>query len=417
MSPHSLKTLITLLLSCGLASCVSAPRKTLTQEFCRVSDLGIRPFTVAGPNRIFVEPQATALSAGRLLVAGTPSYFWTKGDSGFSLTRDSVVAIISDSSGASTAVRGPIGPGRTHSVRAASLKDGRWILAFGEGAPLGRPYDDPGISSVWVGVVDASGAWQRLEKLPSLGGRVAMDGASISALSADDIALAVPVERNDSVHVSVFTRTTGGWRQSLVMTREANYTALALEDVGRLTLGVVHLDPSGEPDHNSLWLYRTSDGAESWSPAVRRIQGLGQPVHHPRFSLSGNGTTAVWLTMAGGVAEARFTALGRGDSASVLAFGTGAEQVSPRSPIGSASVWTTYHQFRSPNPPAELRVWASFHENEPPRRVGVFSAPFDGVVGLETDGRLILTAGPVRGTSPSEPGVSLALHRIAVRCE
>lgn len=412
----AVKAPATLFLSCGLAGCLTAHGQAVTPKSCRASDLGARPVTVAGRHRVFVEPQAVALSGTGLLVAGAPSYVWTKTDSSFTLARDSVVAIIAESSGASTIVRGPLGPGRAHSVRAAGLNGGQWILAFAEGAPLARPSEDPDVSSIWVGVVDARGTWLRLEKLPSVTGRLLTDRASLSALSAENVAVAVPVERNNIVGVSVFVRANGHWRASQVMTREANYTALTFENTRRLALGVVHVDPSGAADNNSLWLYRTGDAGEPWSSPIRLVRGFGQPVHHPQFSMSRGRMTAVWLTRIRGTSEARFFGLTSRDSVSELGFGEGAAQVFPENRLGAVSVWTTYHQPSPRDPAAYLRLWESV-SYETPHQVAAFSVPFDGSVGVAANDRLILAAGPVRGTSSSEPPVSLVLHRFALRCD
>jgi hypothetical protein len=378
-------------------------------------DLGSRPVMLTAGSQIYVEPQAVAATANRFLVAGTPTYLWTKGDSAFTLTHDSVIAIIADTSGASRAIRGPLGPGRTHDVRAAGLKDGRWVVAFAEGPPVTMP-DEPDVSSLWIGILDTTGTWRSLEKLPPVSGRLISGLASLTALSADDVALAVPVERDDSVRVAVFVRTKTGWHQSQVMTGRVNYTTLILDDRGLLNLGVVHLDPSGAPDHNSFWLYRTSDAGRSWSPVVRLVRGKGQPVHHPEFSLARGRLTAVWMTRRQNTWEARFSSFTGVDSGNVVAFGEGAVQVFSENRVGGASIWTTYHQQSQVELFAQLRLWVSA-DNRFPGRIAAVSLPYDGVIGVTASDGLILAAGPVRAASPSDPPLSLALHRVAVRCD
>jgi hypothetical protein len=406
----------TLLLLCGVAACTSVHGQTVVPKSCRAFDLGTKPITVGNRDRVFVEPQAVALSMNQLLVAGAPSYFWAKRDSAFVLATDSIVAIIADSSGAARLIRGPLGTGRTHDVRAVGLTTGQWVVSFAEAAPLARPSDDAEVSRIWVGVLAGTGTWQRLEQLPAVVGRVLSDRASLSALSVEEIALAVPVKRNDSVRVSVFFRTKGHWRESQVMTHEANYTAMTLEGVGRLNLGVVHVDPSGTADNNSLWLYRTINSGESWSSPTRLVQGLGQPVHDPQFAISRGRMTASWRTRAHGVFEARAASLSDGDSLSIVAFGEEAAQVFQGMAVGSTSLWTTFHQPSRTDPSAQLRVWAApIHGS--PKIIGAFDVPFDGFVGVAASDRLVLTAGPVRGGSPSGPIISLSLHRLAVRCE
>jgi hypothetical protein len=183
-----------------------------------------------------------------------------------------------------------------------------------------------------------------------------------------------------------------------------------------VSLGVVHLDPSGAPDNNSLWLYRTIDAGESWSAAVRLVRGLGQPVHHPQFSLLDGRVTVVSLTITRGVSEARSFDLGVRDPISLVAFGEAVAQVFPKSRAGTAEVWTTYHQQSSSESSARLRLWASTHSGSP-QSIAVVKVPFDGSIGVVASDPLIMAAGPVRGASPSEPALSLMLYRLAVRCE
>lgn len=401
-----------LILLCSVVACVKARGQTIESAVCRAIDLGTRPFTV-GRDRLFVEPQAVAVSRDRLLVAGAPSYYWTKRDSEFALTRDSVIAVISDSSGVSTAVRGPLGPERSHDVRAVALNDGRWVVAFAEAAPLVHPYDEPDVEAVWIGILDARGAWRRLERISAFQGRPLSERTSLSARSADEIALAIPVRRNDDVRVTVIVRSGGRWGEATVMTQEAHYTSLVDQGSGRLSLGVVHGDPTGAPDHNSLWLYRSTDAGRSWSPPIRLVRGKGQPVHDPGFSLlQGGQISAVWLTSTARRFEARAATFTRADSANVMSFGEGAVQVFAETQLGKTSLWTTYHQ----KPSVQLRLWAST-SGEPPREVAAVGLPFDGIIGIVRIGELLLGAGPVRGRSPSDPAVSLELQRLVVRCK
>lgn len=396
----------------SLVVCVRADGQAIGPTACRTTDLGTRPVMV-GRDRIFVEPQAVAASKGQLLVAGAPSYYWTKTDSAFALTRDSVIAVITDSSGVSRAVRGPLGPERTHDVRAVALNDGRWVVAFAEGPPLVHPYDEPDVVAVWIGILDAKGVWRRLERISAFQGHPISERTSLSASSVEEIALAIPVRRSDGVRVTVIVRIGGRWRESDVMTQEAHYTALVDQGGGHLSLGVVHVDPTGAPDHNSLWLYRSTDAGKSWSPRTRLVRGKGQPVHDPAFSpLQGGQISAVWLTNTAGRFEARAATFTRADSTNVMSFGEGAVQVFVETQLGKTSLWMTYHQ----QPSVQLRLWAS-SSAEPPRRVAAVGLPFDGIIGVVGIGELLLGAGPVRGRSPSDPAVSLALHRLVVRCK
>jgi len=377
----------------------------------------LRPVKLTGDRRIFVEPEAVASNGSLILVAGQPTYLWSVKASYASLVgRDTVLGVIIDSVANATIIPAPIGAKRVQTVRAVAGGAGRWAVTFAEAEPRAKLGDDPRVVAYWFGITDGT-RWLRLEKLPPVDGELQTSSASSLIQTSEGFAIAVPVRRGTAAAsaIEIFAEHAGRWTTTEVAPGIVTYASLATDSIG-LVLAAVYPDTSLRADHNSLWFYRLPIGARTWGPPVRAIVGEGRPVHHPLLSSVANHTIAVtWqVRIPTKAIETRVGVLGEGMTLRDSSILTRTRELPlPAMRVRDLSILVAERRLQDST--STLGIWRM--SNRGPELMADAPFPFQGVFGAAPIGNTSVgVVGPVMGTPPRDPVVSLYIQRFDLKC-
>jgi hypothetical protein len=176
-------------------------------------------------------------------------------------------------------------------------------------------------------------------------------------------------------------------------------------------------DPSKAwQDINSLLLYRSTEDGTRWDSRVRVIDGLGQPVHHPRLVWAARRLELGWMAHHGITGETRIGALSAANS---LAFSNEmaerTQHIASTTGANGRPFWITMDGDSLTAATQTLHVWTI--DGAKARQVIGVQTPFDGVVGFSVIGSRMMVVGPIRGTAPGDPPVSLHVHAFTLSCD
>jgi len=410
------RRLSSLLLALAAACCARASlaqRAGRDAGLCRVREVSRFPLALADGRHAYVEPQAVAASAGRVLVAGSPSYLWN-GARG-APTRDSIFGVVLAAGGSARAIPSPVPARLVLGARALGRGDGGWDVAFVEMEPGYSAREDASapVARLRAGVYDGR-AWRGLETLPATGGWTP-DSRNPSALvrTGEGLAWAVPVTRPGGAGVAVFERRGGRWTVEVVPTGVASgYPALAWSARDGLLLAVVRADPAARSDVNSLFLYRRRP---RWTPAGLAQRGGAAPIHFPTLTMLPDGPVATWWSVvqrpAGLLREARTAPLRPG--AVPVTLDSTVSAVVPVAAGPAGLLWVTGHA--GPGLAPELRFVRVTERGA--ASVGRIPDPYRGEASAVSPAPgEVLVLGPVLDPSPDHPSLVTLFIRVRVDC-
>lgn len=404
---------VSLLLVTGIASAQGGA------PVCTATLAAKTPVRLSNGGSVFVEPQAVVTSGDRILIAGNPTYVWYLENGRVSAVgRDSIFGIVTDRTGRATAIPSPLRPGHVHAVRAAAHDSGQWAVVFADADPPVRFAGPIHVRAYWFGITDGA-RWIRLEKLPAVEGELKVDAASSLVRTKRGYAFALPLTREYRDRAAVFAEREGRWTTDFVGAG-ALYTSLTT-DGDELVLGSVYSDTAPTRpavawrDHNSLWLYRTTENGTRWGTRTRLVHGVGQPVHHPALAGAKDGVHVGWLSAGAASHEARLASIVAPDTLAFTAkLVRETQQIMSNVTANGRPLWVTTDYAAGP-PEMWVRIWTM--RGAAPVQLAATKTDFDGVAGFAVLDSTIVVVGPIRGVGPYDPGVTLRLHHFTMNCD
>lgn len=258
---------------------------------------------------LYVEPvEFSASREGRLLLAGTPNYVWTR-DSGGTLAavaRDSIFGALVDDSGRARMIPSPIDPQLLSGIRAVARSDGTWSVVFAELRPGTRFPENETAARLWYGVLDGV-TWSRLEQLPvPTEGELRSSSPSLLVQRGDTLAWAVKLDVSaNRTNIAVFVRQNGKWAYEVVPTGTAAYIALERSDAHGFVLAVAQADRAAR-EASAIFLWARDP---NWRVLRRVVPGTGESLHFPALALSSGGGILSWLAVVTDSSSQRWEAL------------------------------------------------------------------------------------------------------------
>lgn len=127
---------------------------------------GRRLLSLRSGHLAYVEPRSVSATSKGVLLLGSPSYVWSRGDRpGRVVPRDSVVGAVIDEAGTADGVPAPLPDAGIRGLSAMGNEDGTWSVAFTVLRPGTRFPDDEVAGWLGFGTFDGRG-WVDLETEP-----------------------------------------------------------------------------------------------------------------------------------------------------------------------------------------------------------------------------------------------------------
>lgn len=274
---------------------------------CTAREAARHRLIVEGGNELYVDPTVLVPSGGRTLLAGQPTYLFSKQDRAgpVSLTGTSTVfgAVLAADGSARSVPIPPIKSKIAAAITAVARAGGSWRVIFAELDSL--PFRaDKKVLAYWHGVYDGR-RWSSVEQLPSLP-EVSLGYFNHSSVAerGDTVVWAALVHPTPTTQaVAVFERRRSKWSYHILPTPFASYAALAHSPQLGFVLAVAHLDTTLKNGGNSLFLYQRR---QAWRPLRKVVARSGGSVHHPALNLAGQTGILTWKTFMRGDVPARF---------------------------------------------------------------------------------------------------------------
>ena len=346
---------------------------------------------------MYVEPTAMAAIGNEALLAGTPTFIWTR-TAGSGITRapsPRVLGAIISANGSARIVPSPIVAEHVSGIRALGREDGTWALVFAELVPPADPTSTPTdlASRLWFGIYDGT-SWTRLEEIPRPAG-TQLHPVLSSTLAHHGGRFAWAMMNTTANHhtdVIVFERVNGRWSHEVVTTQDAGYVDLTYSGAHGLLLATTRADPSSPRDGRSLVIYARKP---QWQLTQTLLPRGPASIHWPRF-IPGAGVSLRWWSEvqdSTGMHHAARALVGPGVQDVVTVDSSVAEGFTHLNTQHGRHLWLTDHV----SPGSQQRTLRfSIGTTRTATPVGQIPNPFTGNFDATMQGRShILVAGPL----------------------
>jgi hypothetical protein len=385
---------------------------------CEIQAVSRAPLRLEDGREVYVEPQALASDGGTILLAGRPTYVWTRDSLGVSRPEedDESIGVVLEGQVA-TLINTPVRAPLLDDVRVLPLRAGRWAILMSELDADSRFPERDGAIHLWYAEYDAPG-WTTVEEVPlPAAGRLQTFSSSKLVRVEDGVGwLGQVVSTDGSGRVLFFRRSAGGWSTEVVSPTRSDALALGSSQATGLVAAL-----AGAEEGVGGWIYslRTLRRDSAWTGESRVVVASeNEVIRRPWLSSAGGLSTLSWIVEpraqtgsapgAWATTESRVGLFGKAETVD-----HGSPRVVPV-PVGdSAFLWIADHDDGLTGEP-ELR----FIRRTPtgPLVMGVLPNPFTGYFSATwTDPELIII-GPEFNPSPGEPTVRSLIVRVTLSC-
>lgn len=366
-----------------------------------------------GMNRsIYVEPMAIAATDGSVLLAGAPTYVWQLGEGSVEARgSDSTVGAFRTAQGQILPLLKPPVPGSVTDIRAVAVERGRFATVF---AQLRNPEDRGSLIDYWYGSTDGR-TWGSVERLsPPVSGTLLTNQASDLVRSGDSLWIAVPIRRQSTVDLAIYTRAQAKWSVAILPIGRLAYVALSLDETNGLSLAVVRPDTTMPRDWNSLSLFVMQD--RQWTDRGFVVRGGNEPIYAPRLIMAGGVHILSWIARSGEAEkrEARAARLSGGSLlGAVTTLARDVEDLAPVIGFTGAPMWVL-STAASDSGTSRLKIiqWTEGG----PSVVNVRANPFAGRFLAFAAKDQVNVVGGIEGQGPGQEPVVSALLEMSRKC-
>lgn len=385
---------------------------------CRIEGVSRTAMRLNDGREVYIEPQAVVSDGGRILLAGRPTYVWTRDAPGGIQPDegDESIGVFLDGNDA-TLIEAPVGARLLDDLRAASLGGGSWAVLMSELDPDSRFPERDGATHVWYAEHDGRD-WTTVEEMPR------PDGGRLQTFSSSELLrtdrgigwLAQFVSPDGTGRVMYYHRGPGGWMTEVVSSRRADALSLGSSQA----TGVVAALAGAETGADG-WTYslRTARRASAWAlDAPVTVAAAAEVIRQPSFSRTGGTATLSWIHEPRSPGSAAPGAWAAGVSV-VGSFGgvepvdRGSSRVVPVPVRDSTLIWIADHENVATGD-RELRVIQGAPTGS--LLLGAVPNPFTGYfTATWTDPDLVII-GPEFNPTPGSATVRSLIIRVSLSC-
>lgn len=274
---------------------------------CTARELARTRLIVEGDRELYVEPVVFVVSGGRTLLAGKPSYIFTRRSSGAMAeveSRHTVFGAVIEADGtARTVSPPPVNDGKVTAVAALASDGGGWRVIFAEQDSIatGSP---PIVNAYWHGIYDGT-RWSTIERLPSPPGKPLLYfNSSDLTQNGDTIVWAALVQVAGSRQgIVIFEKIAGSWSHHIVSTPFASRVELAHIPGMGFVLAGVHRDTTAASSRSSVFFHARRS---NWELHRKVTPSNNQDLGSAALLFSEGKGTLSWIARPPGGADSRW---------------------------------------------------------------------------------------------------------------